>query len=83
MWILETVAVLETVRRAPLSTLRDFVPAVGRLGGFRPTRKPLLPGEKCLWMRLRQLQAIMRAFQAAKENMRQAKLKACAEWGGG
>ena len=40
---------------------------VGKLGGFMPSKKQPLPGEKMLWQGITELIAIKKGFLAAKQ----------------
>lgn len=63
----QTVEIVATATRTTVATVRDFCVALGKLGGFRPTKKQPLPGERTLWTGLRTLQAVTLGFQTAKE----------------
>jgi hypothetical protein len=63
----QTIEVVETVSIRKVVTVADFLIATATLGGFIPTKKQPLPGEKTLWQGLRQLHAIQKGFLAAKQ----------------
>jgi len=61
----ESVELLSAVSQQNLPTVRSFLVALARLGGFRPTRRQPLPGEQSLWKGLRQFQAVRLGFLTA------------------
>ncbi len=63
----QTIEVVEAVSSLKIITVADFLVATAALGGFIPTKKQPLPGEKTLWQGLRQLIAIQKGFLAAKQ----------------
>ena len=63
----QLIEVVETVTTRKAITVADFLIATASLGGFIPTKKQPLPGEKTLWQGLRQLHAITKGFLAAKQ----------------
>ena len=63
----ETVEIVARTTRTTVATVRDFCVALGKLGGFRPTKRQPLPGERTLWTGLRNLQAVTLGFRIAKE----------------
>jgi hypothetical protein len=62
----QTIEAVEAVSGKPILTVRDFLVVTAALGGFIPTKKQPLPGEKTLWLGIQQLHAICKGFQAAK-----------------
>jgi hypothetical protein len=62
----QTLEAAQAVSGKQISTVKDFLVVTAVLGGFIPTRKQPLPGEKTLWLGLRQLLAIRKGFIAAK-----------------
>jgi hypothetical protein len=63
----EAIEVLSAVSGKQIKLVRDFVVETGRLGGFIPSRRQPLPGEKTLWIVLCRLQAIYTGFSVAKQ----------------
>ncbi|MDQ2752650.1 MAG: IS4 family transposase [Bacteroidota bacterium] len=63
----QTIEVAEAVTCKKMRTVTDFVIATAVLGGFVPTKKQPLPGEKTLWQGLRQLHVLQKGFLAAKQ----------------
>ncbi len=63
----QTIEIIETVSTRKIVTVAEFMVATAILGGFLPTKKQPLPGEKTLWQGLRQLHAIIAGFLAAKQ----------------
>jgi Transposase DDE domain/Transposase DNA-binding len=63
----ETVEVLEVVSNKKINTVKEFLVQLGKLGGFHPTKKQPLPGEKMLWVGVRQFIALRTGFNAAKQ----------------
>jgi hypothetical protein len=64
----QTIEAAAAVSGKPIITIRDFLVVTAALGGFIPTKKQPLPGEKTLWLGLQQLYAICKGFLAAKLN---------------
>jgi Transposase DDE domain/Transposase DNA-binding len=63
----EAIEVLEVVGNKKIKTVKEFLVQLGKLGGFHPTKKQPLPGEKMLWTGLRQFIAFRSGFNAAKQ----------------
>jgi hypothetical protein len=63
----QTIEIIETVSNRRIVTVAEFMVATAVLGGFIPTKKQPLPGEKTLWTGLHQLCAITKGFLAAKQ----------------
>jgi hypothetical protein len=61
-----TIEAAAAVSGKPILTVKDFLVVTAALGGFIPTKKQPLPGEKTLWLGLQQLHAICKGFLAAK-----------------
>jgi len=62
----QTIEVAAAVSGKQILTVKDFLVVTAALGGFIPTKKQPLPGEKTLWLGLQQLYAICKGFLAAK-----------------
>jgi hypothetical protein len=62
----QTIEVAEAVSGKQILTVKDFLVVTAALGGFIPTKKQPLPGEKTLWLGLQQLYAICKGFLTAK-----------------
>jgi hypothetical protein len=62
----QTIEVAAAVSGKPILTVKDFLVITAALGGFIPTKKQPLPGEKTLWLGLQQLYAICKGFLASK-----------------
>jgi hypothetical protein len=62
----QTIEAAEAVSGKQILTVKDFLVVTAALGGFIPTKKQPLPGEKTLWLGMRQLYAIGKGFLAAK-----------------
>jgi len=63
---LQTIEAAATVSGKQIITVKDFLLVTAALGGFIPTKKQPLPGEKTLWLGIQQLHAICNGFRAAK-----------------
>lgn len=63
----DVIEVLEATARDPIKTVGDVVKAVGILGGFRPSKRQPMPGERTLWTGVRLLAAQIKAYHAARK----------------
>lgn len=63
----DTIEILAVVSGKQIVVVKDFILELGKLGGFIPTKKQPLPGEKTLWIGLRQFIALTAGFMAAKQ----------------
>jgi hypothetical protein len=62
----QAIEAVEAISGKQIITVKDFLVVTAALGGFIPTKKQPLPGEKTLWLGLQQLHAICKGFFAAK-----------------
>ncbi len=63
----EIIEVLQLTNPKIIKTVADVVRAVGVLGGFQPSKKQPMPGEKTLWTGVRLLAAQTKIYLAAKQ----------------
>lgn len=63
----DSIEVLAAVSGKQIRVVKDFLIEVGRLGGFIPSKKQPLPGEKTLWIGMSRFIPMAKAFAIAKQ----------------
>jgi hypothetical protein len=63
----DEVAVLSRSERRPIPTIQEAVRAIGKLGGWTPSRSAPEPGVKVLWLGIRRLEAMVEGWRLAHQ----------------